>query len=112
MTRALLLAIAVLALLPSLSYAETRYATPSPAAESDCTQGDPCSVMDAITMAQDGDDVELAAGDYGAVVNMTKAISIHGAPGTRPRIINVAEPALSLGAGTISDVEVVQASDT
>jgi uncharacterized protein YkwD len=110
--RALPLAAAVLALLPALAHAETRYATPNPAAEADCTQGNPCAVMAAIEMAQaDVDDVQLAAGDYGPVSN-SKAIVIHGAPGTRPRIIGAGNPAAILTGGTLADVEVVQTTAT
>ena len=48
---------------PGTDPAVTRYA--APAADGDCSSGDPCAITDAVAGARPGDDVELADGDYG-----------------------------------------------
>src|SRR5688572_17913024 len=112
MTRALPLAIAVLALLPSTSLAANTYhVAPNAPAEADCSVDTPCSWGMAIEQVQDGDTIQLTAGDHtGPLSNNAKDITIQGAPGSRPRILGDADPALSLTNGRVRDVEIVQPS--
>lgn len=63
--------------------------------------------MAAVEAAEPGDDVLLAPGDYAQPMSITKEIAVHGAIGTRPRLLPDGE-ALFMTAGVLRGVEVVQ----
>jgi hypothetical protein len=73
------------------AFAETRYAAPSGTGTA-CTQASPCGVETAVEIvAQNGDEVVLATGDYniGGELFVDRAINVHGAAGQpRPRILS------------------------
>lgn len=111
MSRLPILILLVLALAPSPAAAATTYhVTPSPDENPDCSPADPCSLGEAMELASSGDEIVLGAGEYTGPVNNSKAITIRGAQGTRPVITGIAEPAVAMYGGALSDVEVVQQS--
>lgn len=90
MPRALVIVALVAALLaPATATAATRYAAPGGGMVPGCAQITPCSLEYAITAAEPGDEVVVAAGDYtvGATIETETPLWIHGQPGSsKPRI--------------------------
>ena len=100
----LALAALIVLVLPAGADAAVRHASPGGASSGNCI-GTPCSFPRAVAVAQDGDDVAVAPGDYGSEANPIgdassgAAIRVHGIVGKpRPRIVAAPEKwALSLG---------------
>jgi hypothetical protein len=120
MRRALSWALAAAAfalLLPATASATTRYAAPGGSdADASCTST-ACTLQRAVAVAQSGDDVQLASGDYtlGADPFCSGALQvdhlyIHGVIGRpRPRIIGPADACVAVelnNLGAMSDLEV------
>ena len=112
MPRFLTLTVALLALAPSVAAAETFYAAPNGAYFAACTSADPCDVATAIEKAKAGDGVELASGDYPVSemqLTIGKAIIVRGPlNAARPRLISSGGTTVTMTAGTLRDVEIVQ----
>ena len=104
--------------LPAGAAATTRYATPAGSAtDPACAAAAPCTLQHAVAVAQSGEDVQLAPGDYalGADPSCAGALQlshvyVHGVLGRpRPRIVGppTACVAVELGDfGALSDLEV------
>ena len=98
---------------PGLAQAAQRYAAPG-ATGVTCTQGEPCSLEDAINGASADDEVIVTAGEYavtGAPINVVGGEDIHGDyAGPMPRIVAELEalPAinLSVAGDTLSYLEI------
>src|SRR3954447_13015140 len=81
--------LASLALAPA-AQAATRYADPAVGSTQPCSADAPCSLKAAVQVAQTGDDVALAPGDYAVTTNLTprSGVSLHGVAGLpRPRLL-------------------------
>lgn len=110
MPHALKLALTVLALAPSTAQAATYYVTPAEQEGADCSQSQPCDFNQAKELAGSGDEIEMGAGTYVGPFSSGLNVKVYGAPGTRPKITAVAEPAFAISAGSLSHVEVDQTS--
>jgi hypothetical protein len=83
-----MMAVVVLALLPSDAIADVRYT--SPLCSGDCSQASPCSLETAVSSALDNDEIVVGPGTYVLAATLTPGVSlnIHGTPGLpRPRIV-------------------------
>ena len=113
MPRILTLTLALLALAPSAAAAKTLYAAPLGSYLNDCTVADPCGIQNALEMAQEGDEVELASGDYDlstTVVIVPAGVVLRGAANAaRPRLTMGSTPVTTFG-GTLRDLEMEGAS--
>jgi hypothetical protein len=104
--------LACLMALPATASAAQRFAAPSPSGAGDCsTAADACSLPTAVSMAGDGDEVVVGAGDYSlsSTLVSANAISIHGAAGQPLPVLNTTgSHAFSLNhpALTISDLKI------
>src|SRR5687768_4833982 len=93
MPRILTLTLALLALVPSVTAAQTPlYASPAADDSGACTEANPCDMHTAIGFAQEQPgtfEVVLLAGDYMLVNQLVLGdpFTIRGAAGTRPRLV-------------------------
>jgi hypothetical protein len=104
---------ALLAAAPAASAATPRYASPN--GSGDCGSASPCSITQAITGAQSGDEVIVNPGDYSLTTSLiaSKPITIHGVAGQpRPRLQfnGQSQYGLSIDDSTLRYVEVDQAA--
>jgi uncharacterized protein YkwD len=121
--RALVLAILISALGPAVAPAAVRHIVPTNGSPTnpDCDAANPCELYHGLAVAQQAgstDEVVLAGGDYTldssgeGVLVISEAITVHGAPGARPRLTRSAGPGLIVGNGAVlRDVEVRQTGD-
>ena len=113
----LLSVVLTLAFAPA-AQATTRYATPGATTTSQpCAAAAPCSLTAAIGVAQSGDEVVVAPGDYAvsSTLNPRGGVTVHGDPGQpRPRLLgssNLGGDVLQLGSGATANHLYVEAAD-
>lgn len=87
--------------------AAVRHAQPGGTVEQTCTQDDPCNIYHAIAVAQSGDEVVLAPGDYGpdliaGPLQIPAGLDVHGTPGAPRPALSGGGPSLVVGIG-VSD---------
>ncbi len=102
----LLTAIGILFAAPDWAGAEQRFVAPAGVPMGACAAANPCRIDYAVNLADDGDEVIVAAGDYNVTatpLSTLKGITVRGAdPGIPPSIVSgsAADATLSLGAGS------------
>jgi hypothetical protein len=105
---ALPLAVAVLVLAPAAAaQAAQRYAAPAGAGAEPCVQASPCSLKNALTKANEGDEVIVTSGSYTVseyIYTEASNLSIHGDPGGPMPTISATVPYQAVqvsGAGSV-----------
>jgi uncharacterized protein YkwD len=106
----------VLGLLPAAAPAAVRYVAPTGSTNDvTCDAAQPCEIYHAFAVAQEvsgsTDEVVIADGDYqlseGSPITIFRPLTVHGAAGTRPRILGAANIAVNAdGGSTLRDLEV------
>jgi hypothetical protein len=119
--RSALAAVACLAALAcaSTAQAEQRYAAPEGKGGEPCAQAAPCSLKDAVTKAETGDEIIIGTGTYslgeGGLFNSAGDLNVHGDPsGPMPKIVaTTMSPPLFLPepGNRVSYLEVVNTHD-